>query len=151
MVFRFIRLWIDGINEPIIELYDGFEPIKCARWSPTNSTLLACTTSTKLKLWDLKTNCLQPAAIHNFNECTFNKGFNNFTNAELTMCCFTSCGQSLVVGSEDGVSFIFALEDMPFLSHFQQDVLEDAVMRNSTSNPRLKKIIIESGFFNKIR
>lgn len=140
---RFIRIWIENIDEPLIELGDGFEPIKCATWCPTNSTLIACTTSTTLKLWDLKTNCLQPAAIHRLNGSSCEKDCS--TMAELTVCYFTSCGQSIALGTDDGITFVFALEDMPFSSHFQYNALKEAIMCSVASKQELCKKINQLG------
>lgn len=73
-------------------------------------------------------------------------GWSIETSAELTICHFTNCGRSIVVGSEDGVAFVFALEDMPFSSHFQYDALEEAIMRSLVSRPELKRKIKQLGF-----
>lgn len=167
---RFVRIWIEDIDEPIIELRSGFEPIKCASWCPTNSTIIACTTATSLNIWDLRTNCLLPAAAHRFDksfiscsgnggggggddssrECSSrhsnNSNTNHFTATELTICYFTDCGQSIVVGTVDGTAYVFALEDMPFSPHRQYDALEDAIMRSLISKPELKKRIKQLGF-----
>lgn len=132
---RFIRVWVENIHEPLIELCDGFEQINCATWSPTSSTLIACTTSNKLKLWDLRTNCLAPVAIHQFNAPIYDTDSNKI--ASLTICKFTNCGQSIVVGTEDGIGFVFALEDMPFPSHFEYDTLNDMILRNLLTKPKL--------------
>lgn len=138
---RFIRVWVENIHEPIIELCDGFEQINCATWSPTCSTLIACTTSNKLKLWDLKTNCLTPVATHLFNDSMF--GVDSNRVASLTICKFTDCGQSIVIGTENGIAFVFALEDMPFPSHSQYDILNDMILRNLLTRPKLYEKIKE--------
>lgn len=162
--FRYIRIWIENIDEPIIELLSGFEPIKCASWCPTHSTIIVCTTPSALNIWDLKTNCLQPVAIHRFNE-TISDSDGYFTTTtttptsttkadtttettevELTICHFTNCGQSIVVGNEDGTTMVYALEDMPFSPHFQFDALEEAIMRSLVSKPELKRKIKQLGF-----
>lgn len=132
---RFIRVWVENIHEPIIELCDGFEQINCATWSPTCSTLIACTTSNKMRLWDLRTNCLTPVATHLFNDSIY--GIDSSKVANLTICKFTDCGQSIIVGTENGVAFVFALEDMPFSSHFQYDTLKNMMLRNLLTKPKL--------------
>lgn len=164
---RYVRIWIEDIEEPIIELRSGFEPIKCASWSPANSTIIACTTASSLNIWDIKTNCLLPAAVHRLNQIgdittitnttsatantnasnTYNNNNTNTnTGAELTICYFTNCGQSIVVGTDDGTAFVFALEDMPFSPHLQYDALEEAIMRSLLSRPELKRKIKQLGF-----
>lgn len=152
MFCRYIRIWIEDIDEPIIELRSGFEPIKCASWCPTNSTIIACTTASSLNIWDLKTNCLLPAAIHHLDkticdtQCPMATATTTTTSTELTICYFTNCGQSIVLGTDDGSAFVFALEDMPFPPHLQYDALEEAIMRNLVSKPELKRKIKQLGF-----
>lgn len=179
--FRYVRIWIEDIDEPIIELCDGFEPIKSAAWCPTNSTIIACTTPTSVQIWDLKTDCLTPAAVHrltgsnqsstdnddghhdggsaaddhhnaddngngngsNADSCNANE---SATDAALTVCQFTHCGRSIVVGCEDGTAFVFAIDDMPASSHFQYDALEEAIMRSLTSKWELERKIKQLGY-----
>lgn len=152
---RYIRIWIEDIDEPIIELRSGFEPIKCASWCPTNSTIIACTTASSLNIWDIKTNCLLPAAVHRLHEnfgdtkcspATTSGGGGNTVATELTICYFTNCGKSIVVGTDDGSAFVFALEDMPFPPHLQYEALEEAIMRSLVSKPELKRKIKQLGF-----
>lgn len=166
---RYVRIWIEDIEEPIIELRSGFEPIKCASWCPANSTIIACTTASSLNIWDIKTNCLLPAAVHRLNDwigetnCSntnsnnvnpdsttsssgSSSGVNTNTITGLTICYFTDCGQSIAVGADDGSAFVFALEDMPFSPHLQYDALEEAIMRSLVSKPELKRKIKQLGF-----
>lgn len=180
--FRYVRIWIEDIDEPIIELCNGFESIKSAAWCPTNSTIIACTTPTSLLIWDLKTDCLAPAVVHrltgsntntdgcndsssngnddeddnvgkNENETSNNSNGNendneteSTTEAALTLCHFTHCGRSIVVGCEGGTAFVFAIDDRPSSSHFQYDALEEAIMRNLTSKWELKRKIKQLGY-----
>lgn len=160
---RYVRIWIEDIEEPIIELRSGFEPIKCASWCPANSTIIACTTASSLNIWDIKTNCLIPAAVHRLSDwigetscsnanpnttssSSSSSGSRTNTTTELTICYFTDCGQSIAVGTDDGSAFVFALEDMPFSPHLQYDALEEAIMRSLVSQPELKRKIKQLGF-----
>lgn len=140
-----------------------------------------------MQIWDLKTDCLTPAAVHRLtdsnqsntdndegNNTTGNRGSaddhrhnnddndninsNNNSNADncnanestteaaLTLCQFTYCGRSIVVGCEDGTAFVFAIDDMPASSHFQYDALEEAIMRSLTSKWELKRKIKQLGY-----
>lgn len=131
----FIRIWIDGILEPIIELTSGLEPVQCARWSPNNSTIIACTKRTKLEIWDLTTNVLVPVSSHNISE----------GNEALTICDFTKCGKSIVVGDSVGSTFVYAVEDMPFPSHFQYKALEKALVASLSLKPGLLEQVLGLG------
>lgn len=150
---RYVRIWVEDIDEPIVELRSGFEPIKCASWCPANSTIIACTTKSSLNIWDIKTNCLWPAAVHRssnwFGDTNCSNSNTTTTTSktpELTICYFTNCGQSIVVGTDDGSAFVFAMEDMPFSPHLQYDALEEAIMRSLVSKPELKRKIKQLGF-----
>lgn len=62
----YIRIWIEGITQPIIELLSGFEPIQSAHWCPNNSTIIACTTKSKLNIWNIRKSILKPASTQVF-------------------------------------------------------------------------------------
>lgn len=62
----YIRIWIEGINQPIIELNSGFKPIRSAHWCPNNSTIIACTTRSKIDIWNIRKSILKPASSQTF-------------------------------------------------------------------------------------
>lgn len=136
--FRYIRVWIEGIMESIIELRHGFEAIHCAAWCPSNATVIACVTRSRLILWDIKTNSLRPAAEHNIKDLN--------GDDEITVFQFTNCGRSLVIGTESGVTLVYALEDMPFAPHFQYKALELAIFKNLASKPDLEPQVRRLGY-----
>lgn len=61
-----IRLWIEDLFEPVIELCTGFEPVRSAHWCPINSTIIVCTTKTSVQLWNIRKNILAPASSRTF-------------------------------------------------------------------------------------
>ncbi|XP_055532560.1 dynein axonemal intermediate chain 4 [Wyeomyia smithii] len=122
-----IRIWVEDIMEPIITLSTGFGPIHAAYWSPVNSTVIASVTRTSVQLWDLKRRMLKPASCTTFGD----------SNTSLTVVKFTNCGRSLLVGDNEGRTYICALEDMPFPPHFQYDELQSALYRSLICKPDL--------------
>ncbi|XP_037038560.1 dynein intermediate chain 4, axonemal-like [Bradysia coprophila] len=134
----YVRIWIEGITTPIIELNSGFKPIRSAHWCPNHSTIIACTTKSKLNIWNLRKSILKPASTKTFE-------------SPLTICRFSKCGRSLVYGMSDGSTHCSALEDMPFPPHFQYDVLEEVVQSAVRSRPELQLQVKILGFlgYNK--
>lgn len=153
---RYARVWIDGICEPIIELCNGFEPISCVRWCPANSTIITYVTRTKLEIWDIKTNCLLPAASHSVGSHSFatvdeclsdNLGSSDQPmRPNLTVCEFRKCGHSIVVGDESGTTYVFELENIPSPPHFQYEALEQALVKNVSAKPFVLQQITSLGY-----
>lgn len=152
-----IRIWIEDIVEPIVELCNGFEPIHCAGWCPTNSTILISNTRSQLSIWDLKTNCLRPASTHSIhcNNNNNNHGGNNkiderpprqIADADISVCQFTNCGRSIVIGDEDGCAYVYALEDMPFPPHFQYKALEQVIFKCLATRTQLERQVKRMGY-----
>ncbi|KAJ6643727.1 Dynein axonemal intermediate chain 4, partial [Pseudolycoriella hygida] len=135
----YIRIWIDGITQPIIELNSGFKPILSAHWCPNNSTIIACTTRSKLSIWNMRRSILKPASSQKLE-------------SPLTICRFSKCGRSIVYGMSDGSTHFCALEDMPFPPHFQYNALEEVVHNAIRSRKDLQlqvKILGFLGYDNK--
>lgn len=59
-----MRIWVDGITRPLIELLDDFQPIHWAKWSPINSTIIVCVNRNTCSIWDLRRNILKPMGKH---------------------------------------------------------------------------------------
>lgn len=131
----YIRIWIEDILEPIIELTSGLEPVQCAHWCPDNSTIIAATKRSKLEVWDITINVLLPVTSHDV--CS--------GGTSLTLCEFTKCGKSIVAGDSEGTTYVYALEDMPFPSHFQYKALENALVASLELRPGLKEQVLAMG------
>lgn len=132
-----IRIWIDGILEPIVELTSGLEPVQSARWSPDNATIIAATKRTQLEVWDLTTNLLAPASAHDVCDGS---------SATLTICEFSRCGKSIVAGDSQGVTYVYALEDMPFAPYFQYEALHKALLASLELRPALREQMLALGY-----
>jgi dynein intermediate chain 4, axonemal len=71
---------------------------------------------------------MKPASTHTFDSGT-----------PLTIVKFSNCGRSLIVGDEEGKTYVCALEDMPFPPHFQYRELQSALYRGLIGRPELLK------------
>lgn len=63
-----IRIWIEDIYEPVIELKCGFEAIHSAVWCPTNSTIIVSNTRTTVQIWNIRLNISKPASVHTISQ-----------------------------------------------------------------------------------
>lgn len=128
-----IRIWIENILEPVMELSDGFESLHCAYWSPIHSTIIASCTQNSLQIWDLRRKNLKPASIRTFE------------NKQITVIKFSPCGRSLIVGDAEGTTHVCGLEDFPFAPHYQYDELQKALYHSLTNKKDLEKQIKQLG------
>lgn len=122
--------------EPLIELCSGFEPVRTACWSPNNSCIIASTTKSYVEIWNIRQNLLRPAAKRRFDA----------GSAAITVCRFTKCGRSLVVGDGDGSTHMCALEDMPFPPHFQYHELQNAIYHGLNTQLELQRQVMTMGY-----
>lgn len=129
-----IRIWIENVFEPVMELSDGFGTIHNAYWSPIHSTIIASCTQDSVQIWDLRRKNQKPASIRTFN------------NKQLTVIKFSPCGRSLIVGDSEGNTHVIALEDFPFPPHYQYDELQKALYHSLTNKHDLEKQIKQLGF-----
>ncbi|CRK95557.1 CLUMA_CG009021, isoform A [Clunio marinus] len=129
-----IRIWIESIFEPIIELSDGFNPIYNAYWSPIHSTIIASCTQDAVQFWDLRRKNKKPASIRTFE------------GKKLTVIKFSPCGRSLIIGDTEGNTHIYGLEDFPFAPHYQYDELQKALCHSLTNKHNLEKSVKQLGF-----
>lgn len=131
-----VRVWVDEVFEPVLELGCNFEAVRCAAWSPSHSTVLACVTRQQVELWNIRKNTIRPASVTKWRE----------GNVSLTTCAFSPCGRSLVVGDADGSTHVCALEDMPFAPHFQYEELEAAIGQALATKSELRRQVKGLGF-----
>lgn len=133
--FRKLRIWADGIYEPVVELSHCQEPYQCALWSPIHSTVLATCTRHSVQVWDLRRKNMKPASETFFD-----------SNTTLTVIKFSTCGRSIIVGDAEGKIHVCSMEDMPFIPHFQYSELEGALNRILERNEELLKQFQELGY-----
>ncbi|XP_076266872.1 dynein axonemal intermediate chain 4-like [Rhynchophorus ferrugineus] len=121
-----LRIWAEGISEPIHELFVTMLSVQAMDWSPTHSTILATIYGKTILLWDFQRKVYKPQS-----ETPSPTGCRN------TIVQFTKSGRCLVVGDVDGNVHVFSLEDMPFPAFFQESLLFDALQKSLTTNPKL--------------
>ncbi|XP_017864493.1 PREDICTED: dynein intermediate chain 1, axonemal [Drosophila arizonae] len=131
----YVRIWVDGITRPLIELLDDFQPIHWAKWSPINSTIIVSVNRNTCSIWDLRRNILKPMGKHDM-DASYN-----------TIAQFSNSGTVLVVGNERGNVLFEALNDMPFAPHFQYDEMEKAIYRAIGNDQELFIELKSIGFF----
>lgn len=129
-----VRIWIEDILEPIMELTDGFAAIHAAYWSPIHSTIIASCSQDSVQIWDLRRKNLKPASVRTFE------------NVKLTSVKFSPCGKSLLVGDDEGNTHVCSLENFPFSPHFQYDEIEKALYRSLTNKKELEKQVKQLGY-----
>jgi dynein intermediate chain 4, axonemal len=129
-----VRIWIENIFEPVMELSDGFEAIHSAYWSPIHSTVIASCTENSVQIWDLRRKNLKPASIRKFE------------GKNITVIKFSTCGRSIIVGDTDGNCHVCSLEDFPFPPYYQYDELQRALYHSLTNKQDLEKQIKQLGY-----
>ncbi|XP_017010524.2 dynein axonemal intermediate chain 4 [Drosophila takahashii] len=131
----FVRIWIDGITRPLLELQDEMTPVHWAKWTPTHSTIIVSVNRETANIWDFRRNLLRPMSKHKMDS-SFN-----------TVARFSHCGRTLVIGNERGNTLFNALNDMPFSPHFQYDELEKAIFKAIGNDHELFMELKSIGFF----
>ncbi|ALC44072.1 Dic61B [Drosophila busckii] len=131
----YVRIWIDGITRPLIELFDDFQPLHWVNWSPTHSTIIVALNREAASLWDIRRNILKPMGKHELDS-SYN-----------TSARFSNSGTTLVVGNERGNVLFYGIDDMPFAPHFQYDEMEKAIYRAIGNDQELFIELKSIGFF----
>ncbi|XP_050295299.1 dynein axonemal intermediate chain 4-like [Anthonomus grandis grandis] len=121
-----LRIWAEGISEPLHELFVTMMSVQAMDWSPTHSTILATIYGKTILLWDFQRKVWKPQS-----ETQSPTGSRN------TIVQFIDSGRCLVVGDIDGNVHVFSLEDMPFQAFFQENLLFEALEKSLMTNPNL--------------
>lgn len=128
------RIWADGLTEPLITLSTAIACVRCAKWSPSSSTLIANIVNNQICIWDIRRNIHVPASV------TISPNEARFIVAE-----FTSNGNQLVVADVQGAVYIYNLEGMPFPPYDQTKVLIHSIHKALITNPMLLKKLKKLG------
>jgi dynein intermediate chain 4, axonemal len=131
-----IRIWVDDVFEPLLELSCNIGAVLDAQWSPIHSTILISCQKNSIAVWDLRKKNMKPASMHPFGSGT----------SGLTIANFSNCGRTMIVGDEEGKIDMLAMEDMPFSPHYQYQELQAALYRGLTSKPELLKEVKSLGY-----
>ena len=128
-----VRIWIEGIFEPIFELSNGFSAIHSAYWSPTNPTVIAACTQESVCVWELLRKNPKPVTVKAFG------------SEQLTVFKFSPCGRSIVVGDNEGNTHVVALEEFPFPPRYPFKQLEKVILNMVGEKLHLKQQIMNIG------
>ncbi|XP_015596572.1 WD repeat-containing protein 78 [Cephus cinctus] len=128
------RIWAEGIFEPLITLSTQMACVRAATWSPTISTVIACTVNNEICLWDIKRKTYVPTSI------TISTHAERFLLLE-----FTKNGSQLVAADIDGAIYVYSLEGMPFPPYNQTRVLVNSIERALITKPALLRKLKKLG------
>lgn len=110
------------------------QSVQGADWSPTHSTVIANICGGDVYLWDLQRKAYLPQSITH-----------SPTNSRNTVVQFNESGRCLVVGDIDGNVHLFSLEDMPLPAFFQENLLEQSILKALVTKPHLIKKLNKLG------
>ncbi|KAF5306983.1 hypothetical protein FQR65_LT07206 [Abscondita terminalis] len=132
-----IRIWADGITQPLFELSKEPLSILSADWSPIHSTVIVNVCGTCVYLWDIQRKIYHPQFVSQ-----------NPLNCKNTVVRFSKSGKCIVVGDNEGYVNVYALDDMPFAAYFPDDLLTNSIMRCLNTQPNLIKELGKLGGLN---
>ncbi|XP_045473583.1 dynein axonemal intermediate chain 4-like [Harmonia axyridis] len=127
----YVRIWAEGIHEPLLELVTSMYPVQYVLWSPLHSTILVAIQSSEIQIWDLHRKVHHPQNI-----------IKSPTGSRNSTIKFTENGKCLTVCDVDGHTHIYSLENMPIPAFFQDHLLYSAIKRNLITKPDLLKKFI---------
>nr|CAD7430864.1 unnamed protein product [Timema monikensis] len=130
----YVRIWGEGITEPIVTLGSSMEPVQGAAWSPSHSTVLASISGSSVCLWDIQRKTISPSST----VCSP-------ANAHNTVVQFTASGFNLLVGDVEGGVHVFALEGMPFKPFFQKNAIVNSLCKELTAKQELLDKVLKLG------
>ncbi|XP_012136931.2 dynein axonemal intermediate chain 4 [Megachile rotundata] len=129
-----IRIWADGLTEPLITMSTTMACVRYAAWCPTHSTIIASIVNNEVCIWDIRRKTYAPVSI------TVSPN-----SARFVMADFTADGNQLVVGDVEGVVYLYSLEGMPFPPYNQEQVLIDSIEKVMITKPNLLKKLKKLG------
>ncbi|XP_036320129.1 WD repeat-containing protein 78-like [Rhagoletis pomonella] len=130
-----IRIWLEGIFQPLITLTDRFAPVHCAMWSRTHSTVIISLNRETIDIWDLRRDLLAPVSSKRLD------------TSFMTIAKLSLCGRILAIGNERGNVLMCSFDDMPFPPHAQYAELEKAMYKAVDTSPTLKYELKNIGYF----
>lgn len=125
-----VRIWAEGISEPLMELSKTMQTVQSADWSPTFSTIIANVSGSDIFIWDLQRKAYAPQSITK-----------SPSKCRSTIVQFTRNGRCLLVGDIEGNVHIFSMEEMPFPAFFQGSLMTQALKRELIIKPDLLRKI----------
>lgn len=121
-----VRIWAEGISEPLMELSKTMQTIQSADWSPCYSTVIANVSGNEIFIWDLQRKAYAPQSITK-----------SPSKCRSTIVQFTRNGRCLLVADIEGNVHMFSLEEMPFPAFYQADLATQSLKRELIIRPDL--------------
>ncbi|XP_076549542.1 dynein axonemal intermediate chain 4 [Osmia lignaria lignaria] len=122
----YIRVWAEGLTEPLITMSTTMACVRCATWCPIHSTIIASIVNNEICIWDIKRKTHAPSSI------TVSPN-----SARFVLIDFTLDGNQLVVADVEGVVYVYNLEGMPFPPYNEEQVLIDSIEKALVTKPNL--------------
>ncbi|XP_012061354.1 PREDICTED: WD repeat-containing protein 78-like [Atta cephalotes] len=129
-----IRIWAEGLTEPLITLSTAMACVRNACWSPTSSTIIASIVNDQICLWDIHRKTHIPASI------TISPN-----GARLVAAGFTANGNQLVIADIEGAVYVYNLEGIPFPPYDQTKVLIESIHKALITKPELLRKLKKLG------
>ncbi|KAG8311553.1 WD repeat-containing protein 78 [Homalodisca vitripennis] len=130
-----IRIWAEGIYDPLVTLESGMISVQSALWSPLHSTVVVSITGAYVEMWDLRRKTVAPKS------CTLSP-----TNCMNTAIAFSRNRYNLSLGDVDGNVHILGLSEMPFSPSFQEEVLAQSLRNCLIAHPQLLDRLLKLGY-----
>lgn len=130
-----IRIWAEGLTEPLITLTTTMACVRYASWSPVHSTIIVSIVSNEICLWDIRRKTYKPASVT----------MSSPNNVRFVMADFTANGKQLVVADVEGTVYVYNLEGMPFPPYNQEQVLVESIEKTLLTKPTLLKNLKKLG------
>ncbi|XP_046405485.1 dynein axonemal intermediate chain 4-like isoform X2 [Ischnura elegans] len=121
-----MRLWIKGVEEPLLLIRTAMEAVMKAVWSPVHSTIIVSISGNELALWDLSQKIQYPMRVAYIAKGTV------YTTVE-----FTNGGNNVTAGDDDGNVHVYNLQEMPFIPYHQEKFLISSLENYLKSSPKL--------------
>lgn len=121
-----VRIWAEGITEPLITLSTTMACVRYATWSPVHSTIIVSITNNEITIWDIRRKTYTSTSV------TLSPN-----PARFVMVDFTSDGNQIVAADVEGVVYVYNLEGMPFPPYNQELVLVESIRKALVTQPEL--------------
>ncbi|EZA46852.1 hypothetical protein DMN91_010154 [Ooceraea biroi] len=129
-----VRIWVDGLTEPLIMLSTEMACVRSVCWSPTCSTIIASIVNDQICIWDIRRKTHVSASV-----TIPTKG------ARLVAADITANGNQLVAADVEGTVYVYNLEGMSFPPYDQTKVLIESIHKALVTKPKLLKKLKKLG------
>lgn len=130
----YIRVWAEGIFEPLVALNSGMQAVEAAVWDPLHATIIISIIGDSTEVWDIRRKTYTPKSVSK-----------SPTNAPNTVLAFTKNGFNLCVGDTNGHLHVYALMEMPFSPVFQESILVQCLVKILVCKPTLLRRLRKLG------